>query len=390
MEKLIILASSCRCDFSMWIKAIRFFQFRNIQEAELQLQPGLNILIGNNGQGKTNFIEGIFLALTGQTFRFGDNSDLTSIGAETGAVQLEIEASQSDHLKFTLEQGRKSHQINGKRVSAQGLAQKFPVILFSPESLATIKEASGERRDLLDDFLLSCPDLGYQRVIEDYTKILRSKNKVLKAYAEKRVPHDQLDRILDSYEVKFLEMATAVTVHRIHGILRLLRDFQTMAKDLYPISVELSVEYLMSGKNALHYQEAEIFKAIRDRLSELKSAEINLGYSLVGPQKHEISFLINNKDSRTFCSQGQQRALILAFKLAQLMYHRRVYGTVPVLFLDDVLSELDGQSRANLVKLLNMTEGQIFITTTDQYLCRDLKTETQRYIFVENGKFSYL
>jgi DNA replication and repair protein RecF len=374
----------------MWIKTLRYYNFRNINETQINLLPGLNILVGDNAQGKTNFIEGIYLCLSGQSFRYGDNVSLSSFGQIQTSVSLTLETPENVDLKFTIENGRKYHWMNGKKVSSNKLSTLFPVVLFSPESLATIKEGSAERRELIDDFLIACPDINYQTDFDDYLRVLKSKNRVLKSFSDHQMGREQALALLASYEDRFIELATRVSFHRIQGIIHILEDFRKAAKDLYPIPVEIDVDYVISDKNALHYSRDFLSSQLRHRLSELKMAEMAVGHSLVGPQKHEIRFLINNKDSRTFCSQGQQRALILAFKLAQLMYHRRVYGTVPILFLDDVLSELDGRTRANLVKLLNVTEGQIFITTTDKYLCRDLTGETQRYIAVEKGEFSIL
>lgn len=375
----------------MWISSIRYFHFRNVNEAHLNLLPGLNILVGNNGQGKTNFIEGICLCLAGQSFRFGENSILCKSGETQGAVTLQLErGSEFQNLKVTIENGRKSHWLNGKKISVQQLANSFPVVLFSPESLASIKEGGSERRDLIDQFLISCPNIKYQTIFNDFLRLLKSKNKVLKALSEGSIPNEQGLALLDSYEPKYLELATEVTFHRIQGIIHISEDFLKVANDLYPQPVDISVEYLISDRNAMHYSKTDVYETLKNRLSELKNAEMAVGHSLVGPQKHEINFLVNKKDSRTFCSQGQQRALILSFKLAQLMYHKRVFGLLPILFLDDVLSELDGRTRTNLVKLLNVTEGQIFITTTDEYLCRDLNTETQRYISVDSGRFSFL
>ena len=330
------------------------------------------------------------MCLTGQTFRFGDNSDLSRLGHDQAAVSMSLESHESHDLKLIIDKGRKTHWLNGKKISSNNLECLFPVVLFSPESLASVKEGSGERRDLIDHFLFSCPDLSYQSLFDDFQRVLRSKNKVLKSYVNQSLTREQAENLLSSYEGKFLELATKLTFHRIQGIIHIAEDLLKVAKDLFPIPVEISVEYLISDKNAMHYSFEQIRNVLQNRLSELKTAELAVGHSLVGPQKHDINFLINNKDSRTFCSQGQQRALILSFKLAQLMYHRRVYGIVPVLFLDDVLSELDSQTRANLVKLLNVTEGQIFITTTDQYLCKGLTNQNQRYISVDGGKFSFL
>jgi len=374
----------------MWIKSIRYHNFRNIDDIEVILEPGLNILFGDNGQGKTNFIEGVHLCLTGETFRYGDNLDLIRSGQNQASVTLVTESKMLNEIKFSIEKARKSHWLNGKKISTAQLSTQFPVVLFSPESLNSVKEGSAERRDLIDHFLLMCPDINYQRVFDDYTKILKSKNKVLKSFVNQVISKEQAIHLLESYETTFLNLATELTIKRTQGLCSLIEDFKNTAAHLYSKAAEISVEYLISEKNALHYKPNQIFNMIKNRLYELKSAELAIGYSLVGPQKHDINFLVNNKSSRIFCSQGQQRTLILAFKLAQMMYHSRVYGIVPILFLDDVLSELDSNTRGNLVKFLNKTEGQIFVTTTDKYLCRDLTGQKQRFVYVESGKFSFL
>lgn len=380
----------------MWVKSIRYYNFRNIENLQMDLQPGLNVLVGANGQGKTNFVEGICLCLSGESFRYGDKLDLVHFEHKQSSVSMTVEGAidssvlEFNELKVTIENGRKYHWLNEKKISSNKLFTRFPVILFSPESLSTIKEGHSQRRDLIDQFLVSCPDRNYQGLFDQYTRILKSKNKILKAFCDKELSRDQTERILESYQDKFLELAVDVTFHRIQGIIQITDEFNKVSADLYPNPVDISVEYLISSQNALHYSKAKLFEVIKNRLSELRAAEMTVGHSLVGPQKHDIVFLANGRDSRTFCSQGQQRALILAFKLAQLMYHRRVYNIMPILFLDDVLSELDGTTRGNLIRLLNMTEGQIFITTTDRYLCRELSHQTQRYIAVDAGKFSVL
>lgn len=376
----------------MWIRSIRYHNFRNIQNTEFILNPGLQILFGNNGQGKTNFIEGLFLCLTGESFRFGDHSDLMQFGQNQTSIIMEVDGSNFYELKLTIENGRKVHWLNGKKVSVKQLVSVFPTILFSPESLTFVKEGSSERRDLVDEFLISCPDLKYQKLFDDYTNILRTKNKVLKSFSNQIISKEQAEDLLSSYEEAFIKLAVEVTLNRILGLNRIADYFKLIGQSLYSqaFPVDISVEYLISGKNATHYNQGQIEQNIRSRLSELRSAELATGHSLSGPHKHDINFLINNRSSRIFCSQGQQRTLILAFKLAQMVYHTKVYGTVPILFLDDVLSELDSSVRANLVRILKDLKGQIFITTTDQHLCQDLSQEKQRYISVSNGNFSFL
>lgn len=372
----------------MKIHSLRYYNFRNIENVEIKLNSGLHILYGNNGQGKTNFIEGLNLCLTGEIFRFGDNIDLVRFGQKQSAVILDIElAKNRNNLKVLVENGKKNHWLNEKKTSVGSLSSQFPVIIFSPESLNYVKEGSTERRDLIDHFLFLCPNINYQTIFNEFSKILKSKNKILKSYSSKNLSREQALALLESYEDRFIHLSSELTFHRIKGLNSILHDFKKAAQLLYSSSVEISVEYLISNSNALHHEMVKIEQLIRSRLYELRDAEMAVGHSLVGPHKHEINFLLNNRSSRIFCSQGQQRTLILAFKLAQMMYHTRVYGVVPILFLDDVLSELDNSVRVNLVNVLNETKGQIFITTTDKELCRDFRNQEISYINVKNGDF---
>jgi DNA replication and repair protein RecF len=124
---------------------------------------------------------------------------------------------------------------------------------------------------------------------------------------------------------------------------------------------------------------------LHKRLLELRDAELASGASLVGPQKHDIFFLYGQKDSRFYCSQGQQRAIILSFKMAQIVYHRRVHGFYPALMLDDVLSELDEGKKTALINFLQEINTQIFITTTDLLLPGNFALENSAVMTVKNG-----
>jgi DNA replication and repair protein RecF len=130
----------------------------------------------------------------------------------------------------------------------------------------------------------------------------------------------------------------------------------------------------------------EINEMTHKRMMGLRDAEFATGASLVGPQKHDIIFLYGQKDSRFYCSQGQQRAIILSFKMAQIVYHRRVHGFYPALMLDDVLSELDESKRTALINFLHEINTQIFITTTDLSLPQSFALENYSVMEVKNGE----
>ena len=122
------------------------------------------------------------------------------------------------------------------------------------------------------------------------------------------------------------------------------------------------------------------------RMKELETAEIKSGVSLVGPQKHDVIFLYSGNDSRFYCSQGQQRSIILAYKMAQIVYHQRIHGFYPLLLLDDVLSELDLLKQESLISTLNQTETQTFVTTTDVLLLSKLSMNRASVFKIQNGQ----
>ena len=149
--------------------------------------------------------------------------------------------------------------------------------------------------------------------------------------------------------------------------------------------MDISVEYVISGQNARHWSRSDLLSAMHNRAVELRDRELATGLSLVGPQRHDIRVLFAGKDSRFFCSQGQQRALILSFKMAQILYHYRAYQVYPFLLLDDVLSELDPARRSNLVKFLRDVPAQIFLTTTDLSFSMDFGGRPIHIFRIENG-----
>jgi DNA replication and repair protein RecF len=132
--------------------------------------------------------------------------------------------------------------------------------------------------------------------------------------------------------------------------------------------VDISVDYVISQKNHLHSTAQQLYDTMSQRAQELLSSEMQSGITLVGPHKHEIQFLIDQNDSRFFCSQGQQRAFILAFKMAQIVYHERLHKQSPILLLDDVMSELDLDKQRFLMEFLQQSSSQIIVTTTDAFL----------------------
>lgn len=365
---------------------LRLQDFRNYRSLEVALSPGMNFFLGDNGQGKSNLLEAIRLLSTGSPFRPGDQSTLIRFSQERAFLQGKIERNQLDYeVQLELLKSRKNVILNGKRSTSSQLQSLFPTVLFSPESLQAIKEGADQRRELLDELLISLHP-AHAELIADYRKALKSRNRLLKDHLEGLSPLNETLALLESLEPRFFSLARDLTTARLQAIREIQAEFQAAYRDVSRSTVDISVEYVISGESALQMQPEETHDLMRKRAQELRSAELSSGVSLVGPQKHDVIILCNQKDSRFYCSQGQQRALILSFKMAQIVYHRRAHGMYPVLLLDDVLSELDASKRQALISFLHEIRTQVFLTTTDLTLPESFSLDSSAIIEIAKGE----
>ncbi len=370
----------------MIFKEIYLRNFRNFSEISANFSPRLNFFIGDNGQGKTNLLEALYLFSDGDSFRYGDNSVLIKNGENEAILKAKVESKNLEYdLSATIQKSKKTFFANEKKLTGAELRKRFTSILFSPESLASIKEGADCRRELVDN-LLTTIEPHNADLLSEYKKALKTRNKIFKDHLDGLSTKNETLALLESLEPSFLRLATQVTMARIQALKSILPEFNASMQDISRESgVDISVEYVISGENSLEKSLEEISAILHKRLMELRDAELAAGASLVGPQKHDIIFLYGQKDSRFYCSQGQQRAIILSFKMAQIVYHRRVHGFYPALMLDDVLSELDEGKKSALINFLHEINTQIFITTTDLSLPRNFALENFSVMTVKNG-----
>lgn len=374
----------------MKFNSLRLKNFRNYKDLKLEFPSGVVVFCGPNGQGKTNLMEAFHFLLKGESFRpYSIESLMTQ--SETSVAPtaiLEGHLSQkglSHEIKMTINDGKKSVIWNNNRVSSSALARNFPVVLFSPESLGAIKDGPQARRQLLDDVVMTHSHSS-MKILKDFAKALKMRNRILKDFQKGVTPRGQALALLESLDPSYLPLATELTMARLSALDALSHDFRrAVAYVLDQVNVDISVEYLISSLDAGRWSRSDLLSAMHNRAQELREKELAAGSSLVGPQRHDIRVLFAGKDSRFFCSQGQQRALILSFKMAQILYHHRSYELYPFLLLDDVLSELDPIRRTNLVKFLRDIPAQIFLTTTDLSFSTDFGDRRINVFDIENG-----
>lgn len=383
----------------MRLDHLQIVKFRNINDLSLNLKPGVNYFFGENGQGKTNLIESVYLLCRGSSFRTTDSQHLIlndfnpnfKVTSNSNCAKIAGEFYRNN-LQFSVEMnfkfGKKSVVVNGKKANSANLMTHFPIVLFSPESLAAIKDGPEQRRMLIDEILLN-HDPRHGNLLREFLKCLKSRNRLLKNLQEGIGDSNESQKTLESLNKIFFILATHLSFTRIQALTEILPFMKSALASIFlEKNVDISVDYLISDSSALHWTESEIFDALHKRYLELSDREVSAGVSLVGPQKHDIKFLFSGNDSRFYCSQGQQRALILALKIAQIVYHHGVHKTYPILLLDDVMSELDAKKRINLMKFLEEISAQILITATDLTWSEEFELDKNSLFSVKGGNVS--
>lgn len=370
----------------MVFEKIRIHNFRNFVDSHAEFSPRLNVFLGENGQGKTNLLEALFLSIQGDTFRYADNVNLIRSNVDLSLLQATLhEKDLTYEVKTQIMKSRKHQFLNGKKITSSELKKDFSAVVFSPESLASIKEGADLRRNLIDDLLITF-DKRNSDLMAEFRKALKTRNKILKNYVENLEDKSGTMRLIESINPSFLRLSAQLTNARIVALKGLLNEFNSAMRYISQNDTPVNIEYAISGHNAMSFSPQDIYDALQKRSEDLREAELSSGVSLVGPHKHDIIFLYGQKDSRFYCSQGQQRAIILSFKMAQIVYHRRAHDVYPILMLDDVLSELDQQKRDSLITFLHEINTQIFVTTTDFALPESFSLDEVTVLKINNGQ----
>lgn len=374
----------------MFVEKMSLKSFRNILVAKDAFCPRVNILYGENAQGKTNYIESIYAAINGESFRTSEYRHLINEKSSLSSIEVHIEKKKlKHHLQAQFTENDKKLFLNGKKVSKSTIRNEFSTILFSPESLSVIKNSDRERRDLIDDLIETLfPEK--RKLLSDYRRLLKQRNTLLKDFKEKKYeinPRNVL--FLETLTDQYLLVAAEIVELRLQAIEKILPRLEKVLTEIFSEkSVEIAVDYVISDQKFRRINKETALDAMYKRWLQLKSAEIKYGHSLIGAQKHDICLLFNGKDSRDYCSQGQQRLLILAFKMAQIGLHFDVHSTYPILLLDDVLSEIDEMKRLRLMEVLETLCAQIFITTTENTILRYLQRASYSVFEVKNGQIN--
>ncbi len=330
--------------------------FRNLQSVSFDPHPEMNVIYGENGQGKTNIIESIWILTGFYSFRARKNAQLI----EQGKLEAEIENIFYSHSR---EQNavmkinkRKEIVLNGvKEESPRVMMGKYYAVVFSPSTLGLVQDGPGERRKMLD-VALSLVKPNYAVIMSRYLRVLDQRNALLKKFGERSFEYDYIM----PWDNELASLGAKIIKYRLDYVEQLSALSSEIYKGISSGREEFTFHYDFSAENI---SEEEIKEKLIADIEKTREADIKRLYTNAGPHTHDLVLNLNGRDARTFGSQGQQRSCALAMKLGEASIIEKITGECPVVLLDDVMSELDEGRQTFILNYLD--NWQVFITCCD-------------------------
>lgn len=361
----------------MKILNLQYKNFRNIEEVKLIPHQNVNIIYGDNAQGKTNILEGIWILTGGHSFRGCKDRNLISFGKDFTKVECDFQTNErSQNIRMVISNKSKKATLNSvpKKLISMVIGT-FCCVVFSPEHLSLVKNSPAERRKFLDTAICQMKP-SYAASLVQYNKTLEHRNALLKDLYKS----PSLESTLDIWDERLSHLGALVASERAKYTRRLSlyskMFYDGISGDKEHLRVSYSASYIKDCKN---FQDLKIslYNSLKLKLKE----SINVGFTTVGPQRDDLLITIDNKDAKKFASQGQQRSCVLALKLSEASILKETTNEEPIILLDDVMSELD-KNRQNFL-MNKIKDKQVFITCCDENTISRL--EDGKSFHIQNG-----
>lgn len=366
----------------MVLERVEATGFRNLEDQAVRFHPRFNLIQGENAQGKTNLLEAIVVLSTLRSFRARRVEELLRFGVERARLRGDVlDGGESSELEVQLRRGGRRSLLSGKAVRVvERYLERFPTVLFWPEELSIPRGSPTERRRLLDRAVTTVW-AGYLPLARDYQRVLASRNRTLREQGVRGAA------LVEVYEAQLAELGAKLCAARV----RFLRGFAPVFEEVFRSISRSGASGKLRYRTRPELEEAggnvaSLSAALASLHRQLRSTDLARKATSVGPHSDDLEFLIDGRSTRSFGSQGQLRALVLAFKLAQIEDGFEKLGRYPALLLDDVSSELDPRRNEYLFDFIGRIPTQTFLTTT---LGAGLPVPEDRFSFhVVNGVVS--
>ena len=336
----------------MFIKRLQMLNYRNYNVLDISLGPHVNVFMGDNAQGKTNILEGIYYCAFARSHRTSKDRELINWNSDNALLSVTVGRERLDkRIDISiLKDGKKAIQINKIKIKKIGeLFGNFNVVMFSPEDLKIIKDSPGVRRKFIDMELCQLNPKYYYNLVQ-YNKVLNERNSILR---NRNINKD----ILDVYDMQLVEFGYNIIIDRLEYIEKLNKYSAKIHSDITSGKERIEFRYISTIKDLENIRENFYSLLEKNRVRDCER-----GITSVGPHRDDFNVLINDIDTKSYGSQGQQRTAVLTIKFSSLKIIKELTGEYPVLLLDDVLSELDFSRKRYVLSTIG--DIQTIITCT--------------------------
>ncbi len=323
---------------------LRLSDFRNYHSSVTRFDPGINVVIGDNGRGKTNLLEALFFLVQGRSMRTSDLRELVKSGEEEAIIDGVFEAGREIKSRISID---KEGRVKGRK-RMEGLQAHS----FQPDDIWMIKGGPESRRRYLDEATLEIKR-GYRETLREYQRVLKQRNEAIKAVRRGSKGRETIR----NWNLLIYRHGGSIVMERIQTAKRMQEEMNTLAGGWGKGEIELQY-YTSMG------EEIEDEKKTLEKIEKMEEAEIRRGLSLTGPQRDELLIKMAGKNTRRECSQGEQKIVAIMWRIAEAETIRSRTGRKVILLMDDCLSELDAENRKNLMDELRRWE-QVVVTATD-------------------------
>lgn len=391
---------------SLTITGFDYYNFRNYARYTQQDLGNITLFIGPNAVGKTNILEGLHLTTALRSFRNPKTEHLVRFNEQSAYVQTFIgDDVRALDVKLTIQNNKRTYTLNGKRRAPSTIRGILPAVTFIPDDLALIKGPHAQRRTQLDELGAQLSQ-NYYAVMKDYLKIVRQKNHYLKNLASpdvlvsinevlasigahyfvmrSRILHELIPYIQTFYtqiSKRDEEVAISLVPSWLKGTVPDDRPFSLKSPEVYKSYNVLNTSTSSCSGDTFHVEQPLTKQEVQEELiramQERGQKEYDRHISLFGPHADHINIFINNRNAQQFASQGQQRSLVLAYKLAEVALIKDRLNQSPVLLLDDVMSELDADRRESLFKVVSDSVQTFISSTTLSYFSPEILDRAQ-------------
>lgn len=346
-------------------------QFRNIENETIEFSPEINVIYGENAEGKTNAIEGIYLCSQGRSHRTFHEKDFIGFESDVASVGVVYETSKRGEVSLGIKYLRSGGKVCDKnRVPVTKMSEfigNFRTVLFTPEHLQIVKSSPQFRRRFLDSAISQISPV-YIASLQRYTRALIQRNKLIALAKES----GKADPSIEVWSLSLAKEASIISKMRNDYVERLGQAVSDIFSDMTSGREKPEIYYRS------YFDEESYVKIFTSSVER----EIRFGTTLFGPHKDDLDILLNSREAKNFASQGQQRSLALALKLSEGELSKNESGEYPVFLLDDVLSELDEKRRDFIVS--RISGKQVIVTS-----CEQNKIHGARMIRCKGGKYEY-